>query len=358
MPSGDGQSSSECLIRPIRDDDDLAALTRLINAAYKKNLDMGFRFVATWQGPDITAERIAGAHCLIAEVEGKVVGTLTIKRLTDGDEHEWYRSPGTWHLGQFAVEPELQKAGVGRALMDAAEALAFREGVNELSLDTAEGAQHLIDYYQRRGYRIVGPIDHRPETNYMSVIMSKRIRPILRTERLLIRPFSHAELPRIESFWNTPNYLETYPPAMWTEEFGRTILRQFADAAEEWPMRKNRWGIEIDGAIQGTIRLDWDGEARSPRGTIGYGIAERHWGKGFATEAVREVLRYGFEELRMHRIAAWAFANNARSANVLTKCGFTYEGADRSAVRWGDGWMDDARYGIIEDEWRAQNAVS
>jgi RimJ/RimL family protein N-acetyltransferase len=347
---------SDVLVRPISPDDCLVDLTRLINAAYKKNLDMGFRFVATWQGPDITARRIEGAQCLVAEQGGKVVGTATIKQLKYEGAHPWYQRPGTWHLGQFAVEPDLQGGGVGRALMDAVEKLTFDLGGDELSLDTAEGAQHLISYYDRRGYRFIEHIDHRPETNYLSVILSKRIRPTLRTERLVLRPILLSEVDTIDSFWDSENYRATYPPDYWTEDFGRGVLRAFAEKGLEWPMLNNRWGIEVEGQIRGTIRLDWDRETRSRRGTVGYGLAESTWGKGYATEAVQEVLRYGFEELKLHRIAAWVFANNPRSARVLEKCGFVDEGADRQAVKWADGWMDDRRYGILVEEWQALQA--
>lgn len=343
-------------IRPISPSDDLIALTRLINAAYKKNLDMGFRFVATWQGPEITARRIADGHCLVAECEDRIVGTATIKKLDYEGAHPWYLRPGTWHLGQFAVEPALQGAGVGRQLMDAVEALAFEKGADELSLDTAETAHHLINYYDRRGYRPIGPIDHRPEVNYLSIILSRRIRPTLTTSRLILRPIHPQEIDGIESFWASDNFRAAYPPEYWTEEFGRRILREYAEKAQEWPALHNRWGIEIDGAIRGTIRLDWDRETRSRRGTIGYGLSETYWGQGVATEAVQEVVRYGFEELKLHRIAAWVFDNNPRSGRVLEKCGFTLEGADRQAVKWGDGWMDDRRYGILADEWMTMQA--
>lgn len=344
---------SDILIRPISPDDCLVDLTRLINAAYKKNLDMGFRFVATWQGPDITEQRIKDAHCLVAEQDGKVVGTATIKQLKYEGAHPWYQRPGTWHLGQFAVEPELHGAGVGRALMDAVEKLTFDVGGDELSLDTAETAHHLIGYYDRRGYRFIEHIDHRPEVNYLSVILSKRIRPTLRTDRLTLRPIDAGEIDEIESFWASTGYRATYPPEYWTEEIGRGILREWAQKAQEWPMLHLRWGIEIEGKIRGTIRLDWDHQVRSQRGTIGYGLSEAYWGRGYATEAVQEVLRFGFEEQKLHRIAAWVFGNNPRSARVLEKCGFVDEGVDRQAVKWGDGWMDDRRYGLLVEEWMA-----
>jgi len=78
-------------------------------------------------------------------------------------------------LGQFAVAPEHQACGLGGRLMDLVEARAAKTGAEEIVLDTAETAAHLVAWYGRRGYRL---IEHAQwvHTNYRSVIMSKRVR--------------------------------------------------------------------------------------------------------------------------------------------------------------------------------------
>jgi len=345
-------------IREWSEHDDISELTRLINRAYQTQLDRGFRFTAVDQGPERTAYRIAGGTCLVAEIAGEVVGTVTVKRLDFEGEPDWYRRPGTWHLGQLAVSPDARSTGLGRALLDAAEEVAFRLGATELALDTAEGAGDLRELYARRGYRIVGNVDYRPATNYPSVILSKRIRPVLRTPRTLLRPITHDEVESIEPYWRSAGFDAVYPPGTNTEKLHREVLRRMADAAQEWPQNRYRWGIEIDGKVIGTIRLDRHHELASRRATIGYGFAESYWGKGIATEIVGEVLRFGFEELWLHRVSALVFAVNRRSARVLEKCGFEGEGIDRQAVPWGSEWMDDLRFGLLRDEWMARKSRS
>ena len=59
-------------------------------------------------------------------------------------------------------------------LLDFVEARARESGARELALDTAVGAKHLIDMYLRKGYRLVDKVDW-PETNYLSVVMSKNL---------------------------------------------------------------------------------------------------------------------------------------------------------------------------------------
>lgn len=84
--------------------------------------------------------------------------------------------PEVAHISQFGVEPSFQRKGFGRVLMAAAEELAVRDGAVELALDTAEPASHLIKWYTRLGYRYIEPVDWRPQTNYRSVVMSKKLR--------------------------------------------------------------------------------------------------------------------------------------------------------------------------------------
>ncbi len=75
-------------------------------------------------------------------------------------------------FGKFAVEPEYQCKGVGGMLMDYLEKYVKEKGIKELALDTAEQAQHLIDYYSKRGYKQIG-YHQWSVTNYRSVVMSK-----------------------------------------------------------------------------------------------------------------------------------------------------------------------------------------
>jgi len=88
----------------------------------------------------------------------------------------WFSRPGVASVGQFAVEPELQRNGIGGSLLSFVEDLARQDGVEELSLNTAEPAHHLIAYYEKRGYRVVDTTDA-TMPNYRSVIMSKRLGP-------------------------------------------------------------------------------------------------------------------------------------------------------------------------------------
>jgi predicted N-acetyltransferase YhbS len=164
------------MIRPLAESDSVQDLTSLLHRAYARLAEIGFRFTATHQSVEVTRGRCSSGSTLVAVIDGGVVGTVTFYNRESTSGCEFYDRPEVASFGQFAVEPALQRLGIGSALMDRVESLAHGFKVHELALDTAEGALHLIDFYSRRGYRQVGLADW-SETNYRSVVMSKRLHP-------------------------------------------------------------------------------------------------------------------------------------------------------------------------------------
>ena len=164
-------------IRPVRDDEDWGALTTLLHRAYAPLLAAGMRYHASHQPPEVTRERALSGHGFILERAGTVVGTLSVYGEGQGQSGcAYYDRPGVWHMGQFAVDPTLQSAGLGGRLLDHIERVAAEAGAAELALDTSEHAAHLIAWYQRRGYAQVDTTQW-GHTNYLSVVMSRRLQP-------------------------------------------------------------------------------------------------------------------------------------------------------------------------------------
>ena len=334
-------------IRRLEPTDSMTGMTALVRAAYKRLGDMGFRFKGTWQEEEDTRERCAEGHCLVAVSDGRIVGTVTASNPDSSNDPEWYRRTDVWVVGQFAVLPELQSDGIGSRLLAEAEKHAFENGASEVAIDTAEGAAHLIEYYAKRGYRQVGSVDW-DGTNYVSVIMSKRLRPLLETVRLVLRELCTPDIAVFKSHWADERFQATYPPGRMTPEFCEELFTKEIASLYVFPRTNFHWAICLDGSVIGGVRLTIE---RSGSGTLGYGLGAEHWDRGYATEAVREVVRYAFEELHLHRVQAWVFANNAASQRVLEKVGFTYEGALREKVAWGDARVDDNIYGLLKSEW-------
>lgn len=87
------------------------------------------------------------------------------------------------------------------------------------------------------------------------------------------------------------------------------------------------------------------------RGEINYWIGKPYWGKGYATEAAREMFRYGFNELGLNRIYAASFTSNPGSWKVMEKLGMKHEGTFKQHVKKGDEYIDLTYYGMVKDEY-------
>ena len=77
-------------------------------------------------------------------------------------------------------------------------------------------------------------------------------------------------------------------------------------------------------------------------------------GRGYATEAARAIVRFGFIKLCLHRIWSWCIAENAGSARVLAKVGMRLEGRLRDKEYFRGRWWDTLLYAMLEQEWREQ----
>jgi len=89
---------------------------------------------------------------------------------------------------------------------------------------------------------------------------------------------------------------------------------------------------------------------------LGYWIGMPFWGKGYCTEAAREILKYGFNTLNLHRIHSGHYSNNPASGRILRKLGMKYEGTRKQHVcKWGE-YLDVEIYGLLASEYRSQAA--
>ena len=94
--------------------------------------------------------------------------------------------------------------------------------------------------------------------------------------------------------------------------------------------------------------------ARGVQAEIGWVLAPGHEGSGYATEAVRELLRICFEDLGLRRVFAQCFADNVPSWRLMERVGMRRE-STRSASRCTAGeWLDGLRYALLAEEWRSR----
>lgn len=172
--------------------------------------------------------------------------------------------------------------------------------------------------------------------------------PELRTERLLLRDLRTDDIPDLVRLAGAREVAATtmriaHP---YTEEHARQFLE----------MRKeNKFGYSFgitllaSADLIGGIGLHPD--PVHPRAELGYWIGVPYWGHGYATEAARAVVDFGFRELKLQRIFAHHFQGNDASGRVLRKIGMKHEGCSRRHIeKWGR-LLDLENFGILREEW-------
>ena len=171
------------------------------------------------------------------------------------------------------------------------------------------------------------------------------------TERLTLRRFS---LDDVESLYkNWANDLDVVafmrmPPHRSAEEtraFVESMLHSY-DKPDTY-----RWVIilkELNEPI-GFIGLTTINEY-DMLGDFGYSIGKPFWNKGYATEALVAVLRYGLLEAGFNRLEAYHSINNMPSGLVMKKAGMTYEGRAKQKYRSNMGFEDCDMYSIVKED--------
>jgi len=176
---------------------------------------------------------------------------------------------------------------------------------------------------------------------------------IVTTPRLVLREFVEDDWPAVLAYQSDARYLQYYAWTARSEADVRDFVAQFIDNQRASPRLRFQLAVTLatGGRLVGNCGLRLD-EAGSRKGEIGYEIDPAYWGQGYATEAAGAMVRFGFEEVGLHRIGAWTVADNAASRRVLEKLGMRLEGRLREN-RWYKGrWWDTVLYGLLEREWR------
>lgn len=94
------------------------------------------------------------------------------------------------------------------------------------------------------------------------------------------------------------------------------------------------------------------GNPKYKRGEVWYKIHSGYWKKGYATEALKKIIEFGFDTLKLHRIEAGCAVKNIGSIKVLEKAGMTREGRARQILPLKSGWSDNFQYSILETDER------
>lgn len=147
---------------------------------------------------------------------------------------------------------------------------------------------------------------------------------ILETERLILREWSDSDAEDLYEFAKNPNI---GPMAGWEPH---SSIEQSRDIINKVLLAPNTFAVCLkdDNRAIGcvTIMIGENSNIGLPEneGEIGFWLGEPFWGRGIIPEAVKRLLKYGFNELHLQKIWCGYFEGNIKSKRVQEKCGFTY----------------------------------
>lgn len=180
----------------------------------------------------------------------------------------------------------------------------------------------------------------------------------LRTERLRLRDLADEDYEAVHSYASDPEVVRYMPWGPNTEQDTRDFLARAQASAAAEP----RMGYELavvtldDDRLVGAAGLHIGPE--DFQAMLGYCYHSRAWGHGYATEAARALVDFGFGVLLLHRIWAGCDTDNGASARVLEKLGMTLEGRLREDAKIRGEFRDTLVFGILRREWREEEEAS
>jgi ribosomal-protein-alanine N-acetyltransferase len=180
-----------------------------------------------------------------------------------------------------------------------------------------------------------------------------RVFPLLTTDRLLLRDFSDDDAADILRFRGDREVQKYNTEPMRDTAEARGLIRTM----HAWFVTRQaiQWGITLrdEDRVIGICGIH-DLSRRHRRAYVGYDLTREHWGRGLASEAMRAVVRFGFEQLDLNRLEAITIAENARSIRLLERLGFLLEGVRREYSLEDDGeFHGSAIYGLLRSEYEA-----
>ncbi len=176
--------------------------------------------------------------------------------------------------------------------------------------------------------------------------------PTLRTERLVLRPLTQSDAQALSRLVGRREIADTTIsiPHPYSEEQAQQWIAETADLFAKTKSVVFCMELKDGGNLAGTIGLrDIDDE--HSQAELGFWVAVECWGQGYATEAARAVVGFGFEQLGLNRVYAHHMVRNPASGRVLAKIGMKREGLLRQRVRKWGVFEDVVLLAMLRQDW-------
>lgn len=181
--------------------------------------------------------------------------------------------------------------------------------------------------------------------------------PELTTDRLILRRMTKKDAQDMYDYACLPEVTEYL---LWHPHSSLEHTRRYLGYLEKDYRMGNfyDWGITLrdSGKLIGTCGFTAI-DTVNLCGEVGYVLNPKYWGCGIAPEAVNEVMSFGFNELKLHRIEAKYIIGNDRSRAVMEKCGMRFEGVRRSSMLVKGHFRDIGVCAILSREFMSRRGV-
>ena len=176
---------------------------------------------------------------------------------------------------------------------------------------------------------------------------------LLETERLILRDYMISDLKEVHAWMSDPEvmlYLEWKTSSM--EETKENLLKTINDIGSSnrneyyFAMIEKETQKHIGGAGFKIITR----KHNSGIAELGYFLSKDYWGKGIAVEAVLRIIKFGFVDLKLHKISASCDSENRGSERIMQKCGLSKEGELRKERFHRNRWCNRLLYSILKEE--------
>ncbi|GAB3585794.1 GNAT family protein [Amycolatopsis endophytica] len=176
----------------------------------------------------------------------------------------------------------------------------------------------------------------------------------IKTARLILRPFTQADLGALHSFQSRPDvarYLYWEPRTR--QETAAALKDKITRSTLTEPGEYLSIAVELidTGELIGDLTLSWTSREHAS-GEFGLVFHPEHHGKGYAAEAATELFRLGFDGLGLHRIHGRCDSRNVPSASLMEGLGMRREAHLRENELVKGEWTDELVYAMLSAEWK------
>jgi len=181
----------------------------------------------------------------------------------------------------------------------------------------------------------------------------------LEGEKIILRPPRASDAESIYTYAKdreVSRYMTVRFPYPYKRKDAEGFIKRVAKEWQEKNQKNTIFVIEHLGSKQvvGTIGLKKI-DTYNKNAELGYWVAKKYWRQGIASEAVKLILDYGFNELNLKRVYAGVFHPNTASQKLLEKIGFKHEGTLRKSARRSEQWFDRLWFGLLKEEYKLNN---